>query len=257
MTHVYRYFLSSLLSLGEFIFFVSESIFAFWYGRNRFSKLNQSIMEIGCRCIVIVLIIGLFTGMVMGLQMYYVLVKFGADAALGTAVSLSIIRELGPVLTALMIVGQSGSALSSEIGIMRNDEQVDALETMGIDSKGFLCGPRIYAGLICFPILTAFFDLIGILGGYFSGCSLMGLDADIYWKKVFESVQLSDVYGGFLKSFIFGFITISTCTYEGYYAHLNSSLRGVRGVTLAATKAVVKSSVLILIFDFLITSFLL
>lgn len=257
MIHVYRYIKTSLLGLGEFIFFMLEACWAFWRCRNRFIKLNQSILEIGYRCVFIVLIIGLFTGMVMGLQMYYTLVKFGADSALGTAVSLSIIRELGPVLTALMIVGQSGSALSSEIGIMRNDEQIDALETMQIDSKGFLCGPRIYAALICFPILTAFFDLIGVWGGYFSGSCLMGLDADIYWKKVFASVQISDVYGGFLKSLVFGFLTLGICTYEGYYAHVNSSLKGVRAVTLAATKAVVKSSVFILIFDYLITSFLL
>ena len=257
MTHVCRYSLSSITGLGGFVFFLVESFFAFLGCQNRFDKLIDSILEIGCRCIVIVLIIGLFTGMVMGLQMYYTLVKFGADAALGTAVSLSIIRELGPVLTALMIVGQSGSALTSEIGIMRNDEQIDALETMQIDSKGFLSGPRIYAGLICFPILTAFFDLIGIFGGYFSGSFLMGLDADIYWKKVFQSVQVSDVYGGLFKSFVFGFLTMGICTFEGYYAHVNSNLKGVRGVSLAATKAVVKSSVCVLIFDYLITSFLL
>jgi len=189
--------------------------------------------------------------------MYYTLIKFGADAALGTAVSLSLIRELGPVLTALMIVGQSGSALCSEIGIQRNDEQVDALETMGIHSKGFLAGPRLYAGLISFPILTAFFDLIGLFGGYFSGCILMGLDGDIYWKKVFHSVTFMDVYGGFLKSVCFGIFTIGICTYEGYNTHLNSSYKGVQGVTQAATKAVVKSSVLVLVFDYLITSFLL
>lgn len=243
--------------LGAILLFIVRSLFAFWICKNRFKKLVQSILEIGYRCVFIVLIIGLFTGMVMGLQMYYTLIKFGADAALGTAVSLSLIRELGPVLTALMIVGQSGSALSSEIGIQRNDEQVDALETMGIHSIGFLSGPRIYAGLISFPILTAFFDLIGLCGGYFSGCLLMGLDSDIYWKKVFDSVHFVDVYGGFIKALCFGIFTIGICTYEGYNSHINSSYKGIRGVTQAATKAVVKSSVLVLVFDFLITSFLL
>ena len=136
-------------------------------------------------------------------------------------------------------------------------QQIDALETMQIDSKGFLSGPRIYAGLICFPILTAFFDIIGIFGGYFSGSFLMGLDADIYWKKVFQSVQVSDVYGGLFKALVFGFLTMGICTFEGYYAHVNSNFKGVRGVTLAATKAVVKSSICVLVFDYLITSFLL
>ena len=243
--------------LGAILIFINQSLIAFWTCKNRFKKIIQSTLEIGCRCVFIVSVIGLFTGMVMGLQMYYTLIKFGADAALGTAVSLSLIRELGPVLTALMIVGQSGSALCSEIGIQRNDEQVDALETMGIHSKGFLAGPRLYGGLISFPILTAFFDLIGLFGGYFSGCILMGLDGDIYWKKVFHSVTFMDVYGGFLKSVCFGIFTIGICTYEGYNTHIKSSYKGVQGVTQAATKAVVKSSVLVLVFDYLITSFLL
>ena len=243
--------------LGAILIFIIQSLIAFCSCKNRFKKIIQSTLEIGCRCVFIVSVIGLFTGMVMGLQMYYTLIKFGADAALGTAVSLSLIRELGPVLTALMIVGQSGSALCSEIGIQRNDEQVDALETMGIHSKGFLAGPRLYAGLISFPILTAFFDLIGLFGGYFSGCILMGLDGDIYWKKVFHSVTLMDVYGGFLKSLCFGIFTIGICSYEGYNSHINSSYKGVQGVTQAATKAVVKSSVMVLVFDYLITSFLL
>jgi phospholipid/cholesterol/gamma-HCH transport system permease protein len=243
--------------LGAILLFIAQSLIAFWTCKNCLNKIIQSTLEIGCRCVFIVLIIGLFTGMVMGLQMYYTLIKFGADAALGTAVSLSLIRELGPVLTALMIVGQSGSALSSEIGIQRNDEQVDALETMGINSIGFLSGPRLYAGLISFPILTAFFDLIGLYGGYFSGCIIMGLDGDIYWKKIFDSVHFVDVYGGFIKSLCFGVFTIGICTYEGYHCHLNSSYKGIRGVTQAATKAVVKSSVFVLVFDYLITSFLL
>mgnify|MGYP001227119790 FL=1 len=249
--------LNFLSELGEYLVFVFRSCVSFWYCRNRFQKLLLSILEIGYRCVFIIFIIGLFTGMVMGLQMYYTLVKFGADSALGTAVSLALIRELGPVLTALMIVGQSGSALTSEIGIMRNYEQIDALETMKIDSRGFLAGPRIYAGLICFPILTAFFDLIGIYGGYFSGSILMGLDAGIYWNKTVNSVQLIDVSGGFIKATIFGFLTMGICTFEGYNAHLKSAFKGIRGVTLAATKAVVKSSVVILVVDYLITSFLL
>lgn len=255
--YLFKLVLNFLSELGEYLIFVLRSCISFGYCRNRFKKLMQSILEIGFRCVLIILIIGLFTGMVMGLQMYYTLVKFGADTALGTAVSLSLIRELGPVLTALMIVGQSGSALTSEIGILRNYEQIDALETMNIDSKGFLAGPRIIAGIICFPILTAFFDLVGIFGGYFSGSVLMGLDAGIYWNKTIDSVQLVDVNGGFLKATIFGFLTMGICTFEGYNAHIKSAFKGIRGVTLSATKAVVKSSVLILIVDYLITSFLL
>ena len=257
MKSVVKILANFVCELGVLLIFIIESFIAFWTCKNRFKKIIQSTLEIGCRCVFIVSVIGLFTGMVMGLQMYYTLVKFGADSALGTAVSLSLIRELGPVLSALMIVGQAGSALCSEIGIQRNDEQVDALETMGIHSKGFLVGPRLYAGLLSFPILTAFFDLIGLFGGYFSGSILLGLDGDIYWKKVFDSVTFMDVYGGFFKSVFFGIFTIGICTYEGYNSHINSTYKGVKGVSQAATKAVVKSSVLILVFDYLITSFLL
>ena len=143
--------------LGAILIFIIQSLIAFWTCKNRFKKIIQSTLEIGCRCVFIVSVIGLFTGMVMGLQMYYTLIKFGADAALGTAVSLSLIRELGPVLTALMIVGQSGSALCSEIGIQRNDEQVDALETMGIHSKGLFGRTSALCGLNQFSYLNSIF----------------------------------------------------------------------------------------------------
>ena len=193
----------------------------------------------------------------LGLQLYYTLIKFGSEGVLGMAVSLTMIRELGPVLAALMIVGQAGSALASELGIQRNDEQVDALQTMGIDPRGFLVAPRLLAALFCFPMLTAVFDLIAIFGGYLSGCVLLNLDAGIYWKGVFQSVEWSDVRGGFIKSLVFGFLTIGICTYQGYNAHRKSSLRGVRGVSESTTRAVVWSSVIVLATDYMITSLLL
>ena len=192
----------------------------------------------------------------MGLQLYYTLVKFGAQSALGTAVSLSLIRELGPVLTALMVVGQAGSALASELGIQRNDEQIDALSSMGVSPLAYLVGPRLWAGLICFPILTTFFDLIGILGGYITGSLLLNVDAGVYWHRVFTSVQVADVFGGFLKAFFFGFICMVICLYYGYYTHLKSELKGVRGVSQTATRSVVYSSICVLAADYLITSFL-
>jgi phospholipid/cholesterol/gamma-HCH transport system permease protein len=193
----------------------------------------------------------------MGLQLYYTLVKFGAESALGTAVALSIIRELGPVLTALMVVGQAGSAMASELGIQRNDEQIDALQTMGIDPLGFLVGPRLVATLICFPILTAIFDLIGIFGGYLTGSLLLNVDSGVYWNRVFESVTWADVQGGYIKALVFGLLTISICAYRGYNTHRKASFPGVRGVSESATRAVVWSSVTVLAADYLITSFLL
>lgn len=241
---------------GAMTRFSGLALYRFSLQRRRLAKWVTAIHEIGVRCVPIVAIVGLFTGLVMGLQLYYTLSRLGAEAALGDAVALSLVRELGPVLTALMIVGQSGSALASEIGIQRNDEQIDALQTMGIDAKGFLVGPRLWAALLCFPILTACFDLIGIFGGYLTGSVLLNVDAGVYWNHVFDSIEWADVRGGFIKALVFGLLTISICTYRGFYTHLKSSFRGVRGVSESATRAVVFSSVAVLVADYLITSFL-
>ncbi len=249
--------LGTVRELGEISLFGFSSLAGYGVQRHRGKKLVTAIHEIGVRCTPIVLTVGMFTGLVMGLQLYYTLVKFGAESALGAAVALSLVRELGPVLTALMIVGQAGSAMASELGIQRNDEQIDALKTMNIDPKGFLVGPRLVAALICYPILTAFFDLIGIFGGYLTGSVLLNVDAGVYWNRVFETVDWSDVQGGFIKALIFGMLTISICAYRGFNTHRKASFPGVRGVSESATRAVVWSSVGVLAADYLITSFLL
>lgn len=252
-----RTFLTIVYELGEISVFGGGALCRFFGLKHRWMKLVYSIHEIGVRCFPIVAIVGLFTGLVMGLQLYYTLVKFGAESALGTAVALSLIRELGPVLTALMVVGQAGSALASELGIQRNDEQIDALQTMSIDPLGYLVGPRLLAALVCFPMLTAVFNLIGIFGGYVTGCLLLHVDAGVYWNRVFESVDWSDVRGGFIKSLVFGLVTIMICAYRGFNTHRKASFPGVRGVSESATRAVVWSSVMVLALDYLITSFLL
>lgn len=249
--------LGIVFEIGEISIFGLGAARGFLLQRRRFVKLRLAIHEIGVRCFPIVATVGLFTGLVMGLQLYYTLVRFGAESALGTAVALSLIRELGPVLTALMVVGQAGSAMASELGIQRNDEQIDALQTMSIDPLGFLIGPRLVATLICFPMLTAIFDLIGIFGGYLTGSVLLNVDSGVYWNRVFESVVWVDVLGGFIKSLVFGVLTISICAYRGYNTHRKASFPGVRGVSESATRAVVWSSVAVLAADYLITSFLL
>lgn len=248
--------ISFVLELGRIFIFAVQSMYSFFGQRSPASQLIVAIREVGLRCALIVSIVGLFTGLVMGLQLYYTLVKFGAQSALGTAVALSLIRELGPVLTALMVVGQAGSALASELGIQRNDEQIDALSSMGICPLAYLVGPRLWAGLICFPILTTFFDLIGIFGGYVTGSLLLNVDAGVYWHRVFASVQVADVFGGYLKALVFGFVCMVICLYYGYHTHFKSQLRGVRGVSQTATRAVVCSSICVLAADYLITSFL-
>ena len=249
--------LTLVSELGEISIFWWSAIRGFVRQRHRMGKLTQAIHEIGLRCVPIVATVGLFTGLVMGLQLYYTLVKFGAESALGAGVSLSLIRELGPVLTALMIVGQSGSAMASELGIQRNDEQIYALQTMSIDPLGYLVGPRLVASLICFPVLTAIFDLIGIFGGYVTGSVLLNVDAGIYWNRVYETVTWPDVQGGYIKAAFFGIITMTICTYRGYNTHLKANYPGVRGVSESSTRAVVLSSVSVLVTDYIITSFLL
>jgi len=204
----------------------------------------------------IIMLVGLFTGMVLGLQSYHALVKVGAEGALGTLVALSLIRELGPVLTAIMITARAGSAITAEIGIQRISEQIDALDTMRIDPLRFLVSPKIAAAVISFPMLTALFDLIGILGSYVSGVLLMGANAGTYFYRVQISVEMSDVTEGFIKAIVFAVIVVTVCCYQGYFAHMRSDSHGAKAVGLATTSAVVLSCVLILVSDYVVTSLL-
>ena len=211
---------------------------------------------IGAKSTQIVLLVGFFTGMVLGLQLYFVLVKFGSVGVLGTAIALTLIREMGPVLAAIMITARAGSAMTAEIGIQRISEQVDALSTMRIDPLGFLISPRIAAAIISFPILTTFFDLIGIIGAWFSGCVLLGVNSGTYFYRVVASTQLDDIMGGFYKSIVFGLLVVTICCFQGYFTHMRTDSFGAKSVSLSTTSAVVISCVMILISDYVVTSFI-
>jgi phospholipid/cholesterol/gamma-HCH transport system permease protein len=219
-------------------------------------KIAQQVYYIGARSTTIIMLVGLFTGMVLGLQSYHALVKFGAQGALGTLVALSLIRELGPVLTAIMITARAGSAITAEIGIQRISEQIDALGTMRIEPLGYLISPRIAAAVISFPLLTALFDLIGIAGGYLSGVVLLGVNAGTYFYRVQTSVELKDVTDAFIKALVFAVIVATVCCYQGYFAHLRKDSHGAKAVGLSTTSAVVLSCVLILVADYVVTSLL-
>ena len=145
--------------------------------------------------------------------------------------------------------------MAAELGFQRQSEQIDALTTMQIEPRGFLVGPRILAALIAFPMLTAFFDLVGILGGYVTGVVLLHVDSGVYWSKIMDFVHMVDVGGGFVKSLFFGQLTTGICTFFGYFTHQRSSIPGSQGVSQTTTKAVVVSSVVVLVTDYLITSF--
>jgi phospholipid/cholesterol/gamma-HCH transport system permease protein len=219
-------------------------------------KVLQQIYYIGARSTMIIMLVGLFTGMVLGLQSYHALVKVGAEGALGTLVTLSLVREMGPVLTAIMIAARAGSAITAEIGILRISEQIDALDTMRIDPLKYLISPRITASIISFPLLTALFDLIGIIGGYFSGVLLLGANAGTYLHRVQASTDMQDVIDGFIKAIVFAVIVSTVCCYQGYFAHMRADSRGAKAVGLSTTSAVVLSCVLILVSDYIVTSLL-
>ncbi len=226
------------------------------FSRNQFSRTVAQVYYIGARSITIILLVSLFTGMVLGLQAHHALVQFGAEGAVGSLVALSLIMELGPVLTAIMITARAGSAIAAEIGIQRISEQIDALHTMRINPMRYIVSPKITAAIISFPILTAVFDLIGIVGGYISGVWILGLNAGVYWHSTQIYVVMSDITNGFVKSIVFAIIVATVCCYQGYYAHMRTDSHGAQAVGLATTSAVVVSCVLILVSDYVVTSLL-
>lgn len=219
-------------------------------------RLARSVYEQGVRCLPVILIVGAFTGLVLGLQAYHTLNRFGSAALLGPLVALTLVRELAPVLAALMLVGQAGSALTAELGIQRNSEQIDALETMGIDPFGFLVAPRLLAALIVFPIMTAFFTLVGLVGGWLSACVLLPLEGNVYWASIDRAVKAGDVGESLVKALVFGALTIALCCHNGFNAHRRTGATGARAVSASTTRAVVFSSIGVLAADYLITSLL-
>ncbi len=251
-----KYTLGLVRELGDFALFTGRSFGDAPKSRRLGRRIVRAFFEQGVRCLPVVMIVGMFTGLVLGLQGYYVLNKFGSEGLLGTLVSLSLVREMGPVLASLMLVGQAGSALAAEIGIQRNSEQIAALEMMGVSSHGYLVAPRLIAALVVFPMQAAIFVAVGLWGGSLSGSLLLGLEPGIYWSAVERAVQSNDVRECFLKATTFGLLTTGLCAYYGFNAHRSSSATGARAVSAATTHAVVLSSIMVLAADYVITSFL-
>lgn len=225
-----------------------------WLVRPPFRPFHmvRQLHFIGVKSTFLVVLTAAFTGMVLGLQLHYTLQKFGSEAVLGSAVGLSMIRELGPVFAALMVTARAGSAMTAEIGLMQITEQVDALDTMAINPLQYLIAPKLVASVIGVPLLVAIFDVVGISGGYLVGVELLGGNPGSYWSSLESGVGWKDVYGGILKSISFGLIVSWVCCYKGYYTRLSAE-----GLGKATTEAVVLSSVLILVWDYFLTSVLL
>jgi phospholipid/cholesterol/gamma-HCH transport system permease protein len=209
------------------------------------------LQQIGVNSTLVIALIGLFTGAVLAVQGEYTLSKFGANAYTGPAVALSLIRELGPVLTALMVIGRAGSAVTAEIGIMRITEQIDALRSMAVDPIKYLMAPRLMAGLIAMPLLTGIFNVVGIFGGYLVAVGLLGLSAGTFMSQITSAVGFVDVYSGFIKATVFGLIFGWVSCYKGYTCGF-----GAQGVNKATTQSVVTASVAVLIVDYFLTSVL-
>jgi phospholipid/cholesterol/gamma-HCH transport system permease protein len=250
-----QYTLDAINHLGAAVIFFTLG-FVRIFRKKQWQEIVQQVYYIGATSTSIVAVVGLFTGMVLGLQLYYTLIKFGSEGVVGAAISLSIIRELGPVLTAIMITARAGSAMTAEIGIQRISEQIDALYTMRIDPVKYLVSPRIAACIISFPILTAFFDLIGILGGWITDVLLLGVNEGAYFYRAQASLETVDIQGGFIKSIVFAVIVSTICCYQGYFTHLRTDSHGSKSVSVSTTSAVVLSCVVILISDYVVTTFL-
>jgi phospholipid/cholesterol/gamma-HCH transport system permease protein len=251
----FLYYLDQAGRMGVFLFYCLISAVKPPY---KIAPVVRQVHFIGARSIFVILFTGLFTGMVLALQGYYSLRKFGAEGFLGSAVALSLIRELGPVLAALMVIGRAGSAICAEIGIMRNSEQIDALECMAIDPHKYLIVPKIIAGIISLPLLTFVFDVVGIFGGYLVGVGLFRVNEGAFFHGMYSSVEWQDIHMGIIKSLVFGLLIIWISTSKGFFLHHERSGGfGAEGVSRTTTNAVVLSSVTILVWDYLITAILL
>ncbi len=251
----FLYLLTDLGRMGLFLFSALSGVFKRPF---RSRELLKQLSFIGAGSITVIFFTALSSGMVLGLQGYYSLHKFGAEGMLGSAVSLTLIMELGPILTALMVTGRAGSAMCAEIGIMRISEQIDALECMAVDPFRYLISPKLLATLISVPLLTAMFDVVGIFGGYLAGVKLMGVSSGSFFNGMMQSVTNHDIRLGIIKSFVFALLLVWISTGRGYFVQ---QIRGVgfgaESVSKVTTQAVVMSSISVLIFDYLLTAVLL
>ncbi|MFP4029276.1 MAG: MlaE family ABC transporter permease [Candidatus Brocadiia bacterium] len=205
---------------------------------------------IGFQSLLVIVLTGLFTGMVLSYQSFHTLHRVGSSGFLGPMVALSLLRELGPVIAALMVVARAGSAITAEIGIMRINEEIDALELMGLNPHRYLMLPVLVAAVLCMPLLTAIFNAVGIGGGYLVGVGLLGVGKGVYFGEMEDYVRMSDIWGSCYKALAFGGLIAWVSCYKGYNAGFGSE-----GVSRSTTQAVVLSSVLILVSDYFLTSF--
>jgi len=242
--------LSSFAKLGRSSFFLLQTLSAISSVLIRPRLLNNQLYSVGVLSFLIITISGLFVGMVLGLQGFYILSDFGAEETLGVMVAASLVRELGPVVSALLFAGRAGSALTAEIGLMKATEQLSGMEMMAIDPIKRIIAPRFLAGLLAMPLLAALFSSIGVLGGHIVGVGMLGVDEGAYWSQMQSTLDFQDdIINGVIKSIVFGFVISWIALFEGYDAIPTSE-----GVSRATTRTVVNSAFTILGLDFILTA---
>lgn len=212
-------------------------------------RMALQVYNTGARSLVIIMLCGLFVGMVLGLQGYDLLQRFGSESALGVAAALGLVKELGPVITALLFAGRAGTSLASEIGLMRATDQLTAMEMMAVDPVRHVVVPRFIGGVIAMPLLTAIFDAIGIFGAQLVGVGLLRVDSGSFWSQMQAAVEHGDINQGIVKSLCFGVACSLVAVHEGYHAAPTA-----QGVGLATTRTVVTSAVLVLVIDYMLTA---
>lgn len=235
--------------MGQIFLLFLDTIRWSFHSPFRLDLFFQQMEKVGVRSGLVVILTGAFTGMVLALQGFHATKQFGAETMVGVAVALSMTRELGPVLTSFMVTGRAGSAMAAEIGTMRVTEQIDALSSMAVNPVKFLIVPRVLASIVVLPLLTIIADFIGIVGGYFTGVTMLGINAGAYVANMERYVKLEDIYHGLIKAAVFGLILSVIGCYKGY-----TTTGGAEGVGKATTESVVLSAVLILMANYFLTA---
>lgn len=240
---------SMLAELGATQRFLLEALRSVFRRGLRWRIMFEQMYVIGVQTSFVILLTGLFTGLVFALQTSYAFGLFGAEGLIGPSVVLSLTRELAPVLTALMLTGRAGSAMASELGSMRVTEQIDALETMAVSPMHYLVVPRLVATTLVMPVLTMFFNTVGVLGGYAIAVYNVGVSHTVFVQRTLDAVKMLDLWSGLIKAAVFGFLIALICTSRGYRAS-----GGARGVGMATTQAVVLANIVTLMADYLLTA---
>lgn len=252
LKELWRSLIDALEGLGAVARFFVELVMDTPKALLRFDLIARQVFNSGALSLVIIMLSGLFVGMVLGLQGYQLLRRFGSEEALGEAAAIGLLRELSPVITALLFAGRAGTALASELGLMRATDQLSAMEMMAVDPVQRVVVPRFLGGVIAMPLLSAIFSLIGLYGAQLVGVQLMGVDSGSFWSQMQASVELRDINEGLTKASIFGVACSLIAVHQGYHAEPTAE-----GVGLATTRTVVTSAVVVLFLDYLLTSWFL